>query len=218
MVRSFFQPKTSTWDFGQKACVFMAQGIDRGHAYEHFFPGGALALLAIDDGADAARLGKGVGIWIDRTQNVSSMDQRLAPMMHTVAPGSTPVDGTYRWFPVTGQWVHNPFFHRCVLVGDAACVIHPLAGQGLNIGLRMAQRLCDHVLLRRRTRCDWGQCLDSLFWPFYTIAGTMQMATYGMAHGLSLQSWDRAWTWGARLANAFPVVKDVILRASGKRS
>lgn len=218
-VGSFFQPKTSTWDFGQKACVFLVQGMERGKGYEHFFPGGSLALLSIDDGPESGQKGSGVGIWADDVSRCSGphVMASIQQAVQALVPGVQVVPDSGQWFPLHGKWVHNPFLDRCALIGDAACAIHPLAGQGLNIGLRMSKRLCDHVVQRYRTACDWGQALDTLFWPFYAVAGVMQAATYGLAQGLSVHARPQIWTWGAHLVNAVPALKQIILGASGKK-
>ena len=45
---------------------------------------------------------------------------------------------------------------RCVLVGDAAHAVHPLAGQGLNLGLRDARNLRDQLLRAKARNSDIG--------------------------------------------------------------
>lgn len=45
---------------------------------------------------------------------------------------------------------------RLVLIGDAAHVIHPLAGQGVNLGLGDAERLCDVLNKFCKTGIDIG--------------------------------------------------------------
>ena len=69
-------------------------------------------------------------------------------------------------FPLSLQSVHTVLKPRLVLIGDAAHVIHPLAGQGVNLGFRDVEALAkileqrstyqdigDAMLLRRYERC-----------------------------------------------------------------
>lgn len=56
-------------------------------------------------------------------------------------------------FPLTCRHAKNYIQERVVLVGDAAHTIHPLAGQGLNLGLADSAVLCDVI----KTACDKGR-------------------------------------------------------------
>ena len=50
-------------------------------------------------------------------------------------------EGKWRLHPIHSHMASSYSSHRAVLLGDAACAVHPLAGQGLNIGLRQARLL-----------------------------------------------------------------------------
>jgi 2-polyprenylphenol 6-hydroxylase len=59
-------------------------------------------------------------------------------------------------FPLHKLTAHRFTAHRCALIGDAAHVVHPLAGQGVNLGLLDAAALCELIAAAFRTREDPG--------------------------------------------------------------
>ena len=59
-------------------------------------------------------------------------------------------------FPLHKLTAHRFTAHRCALIGDAAHVVHPLAGQGVNLGLLDAAALCELIVAACRLREDPG--------------------------------------------------------------
>ena len=60
-------------------------------------------------------------------------------------------------FPLTGRYARQFAAHRLALVGDAAHTIHPLAGQGVNLGFMDAAELIDEVRRLHGQGKDFGQ-------------------------------------------------------------
>jgi len=59
-------------------------------------------------------------------------------------------------YPLGLIHAHHYIAPRCALIGDAAHGIHPIAGQGLNLGLRDVAELTDLILQARKENSDFG--------------------------------------------------------------
>ena len=131
-------------DYGQEAVVGAVR-TDRPHggrAYERFTPQGPLALLPVEDRyalvwtaapaearrllalADAPFLAALQQAFGDRAGRFTAIESRGA-------------------FPLKLRTVNTPIALRTAIVGNAAQALHPIAGQGLNLGLRDAAALAD---------------------------------------------------------------------------
>jgi 2-octaprenyl-3-methyl-6-methoxy-1,4-benzoquinol hydroxylase len=58
-------------------------------------------------------------------------------------------------FPLQRQLSATQHLQRVLVVGDAAHAVHPLAGQGVNLGLRDVSALRDSILEAQRRRLSW---------------------------------------------------------------
>jgi 2-octaprenyl-6-methoxyphenol hydroxylase len=131
-------------DYAQEAVVGMVR-TDRAHggrAYERFTPEGPLALLPV---ADRYAL-----VWTAqpaRARELLALDEASFLAGLQVAFGDragrfTAIESRNA-FPLRLRTVNTPVALRTVIVGNAAQALHPVAGQGLNLGLRDAAALAD---------------------------------------------------------------------------
>ena len=144
-------------DYGQRAIVAHV-ATERPHehtAWQRFLPGATLAFLPLSDGrcsivwsvpeAEAARL-----LALDddafRAELGAAFDFRLGAIQSTTARTA---------FPLRLKLAERYLAPRFVLVGDAAHVVHPLAGQGVNLGLRDARELAAVLVEARDAKRDF---------------------------------------------------------------
>jgi 2-octaprenyl-6-methoxyphenol hydroxylase len=114
-------------------------------ALEHFLPSGPFAQLPMCASADSGAANVSAIVWTERTaiaERVLRYDdthfsQELARRLGNHL-GALHVIGRRWQYPLGAMHAHRYFDTRLVLVGDAAHTIHPIAGQGLNLGLRDA--------------------------------------------------------------------------------
>jgi 2-octaprenyl-6-methoxyphenol hydroxylase len=150
---------THGWDYDQSGIVVTVghERDHRGRAEEHFLPAGPFAILPLtgprsslvwtEKRSEAARI---VALGADEFHG--ELEQRFG--LHL---GEIKVLDQPRAFPL-GYFVARSFIgERLALVGDAAHVIHPIAGQGLNMGLKDVAALAEVVVDAARLGIDLGQ-------------------------------------------------------------
>src|SRR4029079_14017576 len=124
---------------------------------EHFLPSGPFAILPLtgkraslvwtERRAEAARI-----VALNEEEFHRDLEQRFVLHLGEVEALDKP-----RAFPL-GYFVARSFIaERLALVGDAAHVIHPIAGQGLNMGLKDVAALAEVVVDAARLGIDLGQ-------------------------------------------------------------
>lgn len=145
-------------DYAQRAVVAHV-GTERPHrhtAWQRFLPSGPLALLPLADGRSSL-------VWSlpeAEAQRVLALDDRafleelgLASDFRLGRITSTTPRAA---FALKLQLAERYQADRFVLLGDAAHAVHPLAGQGVNLGLRDVVELRDTLLAARNAGRDIG--------------------------------------------------------------
>ncbi|MEO8714408.1 MAG: UbiH/UbiF/VisC/COQ6 family ubiquinone biosynthesis hydroxylase [Acetobacteraceae bacterium] len=135
-------------------------------ALEHFLPGGPFAQLPMAASPDAEAGGTpnlSAIVWTERTVTARRMlalddpgfaraiARRLGDHLGWVRPVGR------RWsYGLSAMHAHRYFDTRLVLVGDAAHGIHPIAGQGLNLGFRDVIALSELLIEAHEAGTDPG--------------------------------------------------------------
>jgi 2-octaprenyl-6-methoxyphenol hydroxylase len=149
---------TVSWEYDQHGIVTVVTHArpHRGVAYEHFQPSGPFAILPMTGNRSAL-------VWTERSE--------LAPRIMALPVHEYTAEIARRFGEHLGpleangpRWSYPLRFHlarsyvrpRFALVGDAAHGIHPIAGQGLNLGLKDAAAFAEVLLDAARLGLDFG--------------------------------------------------------------
>jgi 2-octaprenyl-6-methoxyphenol hydroxylase len=151
------------WSYGQSAIVTtVAHERDHhGRAEEHFLPAGPFAILPLT--RDAAGGHRSSIVWTEESQAAARIVALPEAEFHAELErrfglhlGEIAAVGPRRVLPL-GLSVARAFVAaRLALVGDAAHVIHPIAGQGLNMGLKDVAALAEVIVDAVRLGLDPG--------------------------------------------------------------
>ena len=150
---------THGWEYDQSGIVVtVAHERDHeGRAEEHFLPAGPFAILPLT-GKRSSLVWTETRIEAERIVALPADDfHRELEQRFGLHLGELRAETKPRAFPL-GYFVARSFIgERLALIGDAAHVIHPIAGQGLNLGLKDIAALAEVVVDAVRLGLDPGQ-------------------------------------------------------------
>ncbi|TCL72839.1 ubiquinone biosynthesis hydroxylase [Rhizobium sp. BK251] len=157
-LRDMAHIKTVSWDYGQSGIVVTVEH-ERPHngcAEEHFLPSGPFAILPLKNNrsslvwteraADAERL-----VASDDLVFEEELERRFGHKL-----GALHVVGDRRAFPLGLTLARDFVAPRFALAGDAAHGIHPISGQGLNLGFKDVAALAETIVEADRLGLDIG--------------------------------------------------------------
>ncbi len=220
-LRTLAEIQTIGWDYDQSGLVAtIAHEHDHeGRAEQHFLPAGPFAILPLpgrrssivwnERRADARAL-----LALDRADLVGELELRFTPKLGEIRLASRVAAFPFR-FQVSRRFIDQ----RLALVGDAAHLVHPLAGQGLNLGLRDVAALAEAIVGEMRLGLDPGAPAPL---GSYERARRFDIA----ASGMGMDAMNRLFSndvapmrfvrdLGLRLVDRAPPLKDLLIREAG---
>ena len=150
--------KTVSWDYGQSGIVVTVahERPHEGCAEEHFLPAGPFAILPLTGNRSSL-------VWTERTADAErlihadslifeeELERRFGHKL-----GSLSVVGDRKAFPLGLTLARDFIKPRFALAGDAAHGIHPISGQGLNLGFKDVAALAETIVDADRLGLDIG--------------------------------------------------------------
>lgn len=155
--------KTVRWNYGQSGivCTVAHERPHHGRAVEHFFPGGPFAILPLKGNRSSL-------VWAENTQEAERLihgDEMVfeaeLERRFGLELGEIHIEDKPRAWPLGFMLARSFVAPRLALAGDAAHGIHPIAGQGLNLGLKDVAALAETIVEADRLGQDIG-ALDVL--------------------------------------------------------
>ena len=150
--------ETVGWGYGQSGVVAtVSLGRDHGNvAHEYFLPSGPFAILPLTERraslvwTESTRRGEALRAASDEAFQ-SHLMRRFGDFLEDVT-----VVGPRFVYPLSLQLAQQLTAPRTALIGDAAHAVHPVAGQGLNMGLKDAAALAEVLVEALRLGEDIG--------------------------------------------------------------
>ena len=209
--------RTHQWSYDQTAFVRVYQHTSdhQGYAYEKFLETGPFAILPLPGNRSSI-------VWSashEKAKQLSALseeafDQEAFQHMKGYE-GLTPCSPVRSW-PLKGLWTPHFVGHRMALVGDAAHRIHPLAGQGFNLGAQDVQVLEETISKGLSLGLDIGS--RTLLQQYEQKQRWQHLTLLGVTEGLNrlFSNEDATLKWirkrGLQLVEGSPTLKSFFAR------
>lgn len=204
------------WSYASTAvvCHVACSEPHRGVALQRFLPSGPVALLPLADGRRSL-------VWSTTEADAQALldldDATFAQHLQDAvqsAAGELSAPTRRLSFPLRLLHARRYVASRCALIGDSAHVVHPLAGQGLNLGLADAAQLCADLADARRARRDWSALRTLQRYERARQAENLEMLALtdalGRAFALDFPGWRRLLSLGLRAVDRMAPLKNVL--------
>ena len=206
------------WRYDHAAIVgaFHHEKPHHGTAYEIFYPSGPFALLPLPDDEEGHR---SAIVWTVDAADAAGMlklgdrgflaeaEQRMGGFLGPLSAPSPRAS-----YPLGFHHAARVTAERLVLVGDAGHGIHPIAGQGLNLGFRDVATLAEVLVNGKRTGLDLGDAALLARYQRWRGLDTLSVAvatdTLTRLFGVRGRAASAVRRFGISAVNAVPALKD----------
>ncbi|MCG8709862.1 2-octaprenyl-6-methoxyphenyl hydroxylase [Brenneria sp. 4F2] len=188
----------------------------QGRAFERFTPHGPLALLPMDQGRSAL-------VWCHEKDKQDQVDRwsesefrRQLQLAFGWRLGAFTHIGERHSYPLRLLTANQHIHHRLALVGNAAQTLHPIAGQGFNLGLRDVMSLAETIVDAQHKRQDPGSY--AVLGRYQQRRQTDQQTTVAITDGLvrlfanRYTSLEIGRNLGLMTMNNLPLLRDAFAR------
>ncbi|MCF8462456.1 MAG: FAD-dependent monooxygenase [Rickettsiaceae bacterium] len=144
-------------NYNQSALIFQLEHekAHEGTAVEHFTNSGVFAILPTKNQTTSSL------VWIEKSETIEllkamSVEEFLDNASEKFGPflGKLSLNSSILSYPLTAELIKNYYHKKIIFLGDAAHSIHPLAGQGLNQGIKDVVDLVELISSKHSAGCE----------------------------------------------------------------